>query len=428
VAGPLITPSVVRIPIGHGTRQVALGEGAAWVLMRGGVVRVDPSTNEVGDLIHVPRNIVSLAVGEGSVWVVRHPNVRRPSDVPGSVVRIDAQTGKTIADIGVERSPSGIAVAYGSVWVSNMADGTLSKIDPRTNSVVATIHLGGTPPDLFAGGRVIRAGFGSLWIDNDYGNVTVIRMDPRTGKVQAVFPSAENVAVADGAVWVTRYGAHPEGPQRIDPVTNRFVGRAHESVIQPEFVALGDGTIWIVQVFGPTPRWVREHRGFLGPLSGGTQRVYRVDPKTFELLTKPLVVDSEGLPFAEGPPVIGYGSLWIPRRHDLLRIEARAGRSSQPPYYADAQAVADALEAKGTCRGVVDITHTTRLPGESIGACTVAGARVRISAYADPSWLGRGLRSVSSPHRIVGTNWIVATSSARAADAVYRVLGGIEQS
>jgi YVTN family beta-propeller protein len=34
------------------------------------------------------------------------------------------------------------------VWVANEFDGTVSRIDPRTNSVVSTFRVGGSPHDL----------------------------------------------------------------------------------------------------------------------------------------------------------------------------------------------------------------------------------------------------------------------------------------
>ncbi len=40
---------------------------------------------------------------------------------------------------------SGIAIADNAVWVANTDDGTISRIDPATNEVVATIAVGSNP-------------------------------------------------------------------------------------------------------------------------------------------------------------------------------------------------------------------------------------------------------------------------------------------
>ena len=52
-----------------------------------------------------------------------------------------------------------VAVGEGSVWVVNAKDGTVSRIDPRTNDVAAPIRVGGSPRDVAVGsGRIWVAG------------------------------------------------------------------------------------------------------------------------------------------------------------------------------------------------------------------------------------------------------------------------------
>jgi YVTN family beta-propeller protein len=51
----------------------------------------------------------------------------------------------------------GIAYGAGAVWVANSRDGTVSRIDPATSRVVATIHLGNSP-------RRIAVGAGKVWV------------------------------------------------------------------------------------------------------------------------------------------------------------------------------------------------------------------------------------------------------------------------
>ena len=41
--------------------------------------------------------------------------------------------------IPVGKQPSGVATGAGSVWVANGGEKTISRIDPRTNTVVDTI-------------------------------------------------------------------------------------------------------------------------------------------------------------------------------------------------------------------------------------------------------------------------------------------------
>jgi hypothetical protein len=66
------------IPTGQTTRtDLAVGPDAVWVLNRNRLpgqellVRVDPTTDRVVARIPVGRNAIRVAVGEGSVWVLR---------------------------------------------------------------------------------------------------------------------------------------------------------------------------------------------------------------------------------------------------------------------------------------------------------------------------------------------------------------------
>jgi YVTN family beta-propeller protein len=59
--------------------------------------------------------------------------------------------------IRVGDDPLGIAVREGAVWVANHASGTVSRIDPKTGKVVATIGVGPNPTQVVAGA-------GGVWV------------------------------------------------------------------------------------------------------------------------------------------------------------------------------------------------------------------------------------------------------------------------
>jgi YVTN family beta-propeller protein len=50
-----------------------------------------------------------------------------------------------------------VAVGAGGVWVANSRDGTVSRIDPESNKVIATIHIGNNP-------QGIAVGAGAVWV------------------------------------------------------------------------------------------------------------------------------------------------------------------------------------------------------------------------------------------------------------------------
>ena len=63
-------------------------------------------------------------------------------------------------------------------WVSNKPKDSVSRLDPKTNKVTATIAVGKPPCS------GVAAGFGSLWVPN-CGDQTMSRVDLKTGAVIA---------------------------------------------------------------------------------------------------------------------------------------------------------------------------------------------------------------------------------------------------
>jgi YVTN family beta-propeller protein len=123
-------------------------------------------------------------------------------DAAGSLLRVDPASRQVVARIAVGSGPRFLAVGEGGVWVLNQFDGTVSRVDPRTNTVTATI----TVSDAAVEGGDIAAGGGSVWAR--VSDSLVARIDPRTNKVVARYgPSAGSGSVAadDKAVWVSAH-------------------------------------------------------------------------------------------------------------------------------------------------------------------------------------------------------------------------------
>src|SRR5215475_1538557 len=74
-------------------------------------------------------------ITEDAVWVTNGPK--------GTVHRLDPKTNTVVAAVAVGKRPcSGLAAGFGSVWVPNCGDKTISRVDMKTNTVVATIAVG----------------------------------------------------------------------------------------------------------------------------------------------------------------------------------------------------------------------------------------------------------------------------------------------
>jgi streptogramin lyase len=225
-------------------RDVTNGFGSIWVSNGPSrtLTRIDPTTNAVTAVIQVPDPASVLAVGAGAVWV---------TSVPGNTVtRIDPATNTATGTISLAPSglaPVGITVAYGYVWVANH-DGqpttSVAKIDPGTLAIVDVIPVGS---ESFAGPNWMSAGAGSIWTDVPNLNA-VVRIDPGTDTVVATIPDkgvCGALAASDTAVWVAGGGGPGclPGITRIDPSTNTVTASLNAGG-QTDALALGLGTLW----------------------------------------------------------------------------------------------------------------------------------------------------------------------------------------
>ena len=79
----------------------------------------------------------AAAFGFGSMWISTTGTRARVG--LGSVQRIDPATNAVVATITVGPAPRFLAAGEGGVWTLNRGDGTVSRIDPSTNTRIATL-------------------------------------------------------------------------------------------------------------------------------------------------------------------------------------------------------------------------------------------------------------------------------------------------
>jgi YVTN family beta-propeller protein len=220
-----------------------------------------------------------LAVDEGgAVWVSNKPK--------DSVSKLDPKTNAVTATIPVGKRPcSGLASGFGSLWVPNCGDATtapsMSRVDLKTGEVTATIKTGVGNTE-----GSIATGAGSVWLITD-AKGTLARFDPATNTVVAeiyVSPGSYGLTFGEDAVWVT--STEKSTVTRVDPHTNLIVetipvGNA------PRFIAAGAGAVWT--------------------LNQGDGSVSRIDPKT----NKVAATIEVGVPGRGGDIAVGEGSVWV---------------------------------------------------------------------------------------------------------------------
>jgi YVTN family beta-propeller protein len=101
-----------------------------------------------------------LAVGERAVWVVARPGFRccPPEAVgTGTLTRIDPTTNSVEAAIPIGGEPAGVAVGEGAIWIADPGTRSVVRVDPKRNRIVERIRVGARP-------RGIAVGDGSVWI------------------------------------------------------------------------------------------------------------------------------------------------------------------------------------------------------------------------------------------------------------------------
>jgi YVTN family beta-propeller protein len=195
--------SHVDIATNQQTRRLALASDPDSVCMVGDVLWVVGSDNKAYlfsaadgkpiDTVPVPIRSGRCLVHDGAVWV---------SDFFGgsrTAVRIDAGRRKETLTVAVGGMPIAITFGFDSGWVANGADATVTRFDPRTGRVQATIGVPGRDP---AG---ILATPHGVWVAC-YGNGYVYRIDADTNRVAAateIGGAAQDVVFADGLLWIT---------------------------------------------------------------------------------------------------------------------------------------------------------------------------------------------------------------------------------
>ena len=192
--------------------DLTTGAGFVWVAEAAvsQARKVDPATGKVVATIDLA-DACGVAADAEDLWIT--------SPATGKVVRYDPETLKERASIEVGAMPFALALEPTAVWVAGEADGgTLWRIDPATNKVVASVSV----PNPFATG--VEVGHGAVWVPARE-NKVVYRIDPKTSKVVATIQLPSEIGglgVGPDAIWTSGFG---DGKvYKIDPATNEIAG------------------------------------------------------------------------------------------------------------------------------------------------------------------------------------------------------------
>jgi virginiamycin B lyase len=287
--------------------------------------------------IPIPPNSGALAVGEGAVWAT--------SDAVPILTRIDPATNTVVASMLIPLknvctdfpgSCGEAAAGNGALWIARTFDDSVLRIDPHNNSLAATIAVGSQPEG-------IATTPGAVWVVNKRGP-SVSRIDPATNRVVAtvrIGPALAccadhmSLAAGGGAVWVSLPST--DTIVRIDPRTNTVVARVHLSGIPCAFLAAGASRVWaagghctgsVMRINGRTNRSAGSVKGMTAPVgvAVGFGSVWVADVGASQIVRiNPSTNRIAGRLQLPGQPArlaVGFGSLWV--RDDsgqVLRIK-----------------------------------------------------------------------------------------------------------
>jgi ABC-type transport system substrate-binding protein/DNA-binding SARP family transcriptional activator len=245
---------------------------------------VDARAGRVADEVRIGSRPASVAAGGGFIWV---------AGADGTLSRVDPRS-HSVRSVELGRSAGGLVYAHGSLWATLPDERSVAQVDPRTLRVLQRIGVGNGP-------SAIAAGADALWVANTIDG-TVSRIDLTRGSVTSIVavggrPAA--VAVGAGAVWV----ANQEGATvtRLDPGSGQMLA----------VIEVGNGPSTVVA--GRSGVWVANRHD---------RTVSRLDPRRDAV--------AETIPVAATPTSLAAGAdeVWIAGGDagTLLRLDAGTGR------------------------------------------------------------------------------------------------------
>jgi virginiamycin B lyase len=189
--------ATIALPSGgvSGESSVAAADDGIWVV--GGeppsrLIVIDPVTNKVAKTIAAPPGASAVRAGFDSVWVTTSA---------GELLRLDPTTGATKQTIRVGPGARFLAIGFESVWVLNQSNGSVSRVDPRTNEVLATIDIG-----LPVAGGDVAVGPDAVWVHPT--DALAVRIDPATNRVTQRIGTeiaSGGIAATATALWLTEH-------------------------------------------------------------------------------------------------------------------------------------------------------------------------------------------------------------------------------
>jgi len=179
-------PSSLRDP--SDDLMITADASRLWVVsgQRAVAIEVDRTGRRVAGPVRLPDRPVAVAYGDGSLWIALADH---------SAVRLD-QHARTVRSIALPGSPAAIAAGSRGVWIAIPERDLLVRVDPRTDAVSQTIHVGGNPDAIAVGKRVV-------WVAAAQSH-DLLRVDPANATVSVLTrlrSGAHALAIGGNRIW-----------------------------------------------------------------------------------------------------------------------------------------------------------------------------------------------------------------------------------
>lgn len=199
-----LSGKLAEVPMAHPCGAMAVAAGSLWVAdcKAGTLNRIDLGTAKITATIATgianPEGETNVVAGAGSIWVASQAG-DGGSDAKGTISRVDPATNQVIATVAVDKDSWYLAFGLGALWAVSPTTRTVQKVDPASNAVVGRAALGNGPGFLVAGE-------GAVWVQEQVDG-TLVRVDPATVVVTGRVKVGANLKWGDidtggGKVWL----------------------------------------------------------------------------------------------------------------------------------------------------------------------------------------------------------------------------------
>jgi len=279
------------------------------------LVKIDPASNEIVDVIPVGRDPGQVRVVGKYVFV--------SSEADQTLTRIAADTGE-VTTSGASGADGGLAAAGDRfVWATSLSQARVSRVAADSMQVVDGVPL---PRDLTAAN--VAVGGGSLWVSYHLSPAAVVRYDLLTLRADRRYPFASGgvqtpfeLTYGLGAAWVSLGFAN--AMLRIDGAAGEtqevrvgaLPGDPTVGFDSVWAVMFGDDTVWRIDpLSGTASSTVNVGHGPFGVAAGAGSvwvsnncdgTVSRIDPARNEVVA---TIDTEQFPRWLD---VGHGYVWV---------------------------------------------------------------------------------------------------------------------